>query len=62
MLFVREDIPAKLIASETPPVDDLYLEIELRKHKRLISYSYNPNKSMMSQNMDAVANSMDLFP
>ena len=61
MLFVWEDIPAKLIASETPPVEDLYLEIELRKHKWLISYSYNPNKSMMSQNMDAVAKSMDLY-
>ena len=25
MLFVRDDIPAKLIASETPPVEGLYV-------------------------------------
>ena len=31
MLFVREDIPAKLIASETPPVEGLYVEVKLRK-------------------------------
>ena len=31
MLFVREDIPAKLIDSETPPVEGLYVEVKLRK-------------------------------
>ena len=31
MLFVREDIPAKLIASETLPVEGLYVEVKLRK-------------------------------
>ena len=31
MLFVREDIPAKLIASDTPPVEGLYVEVKLRK-------------------------------
>ena len=30
MLFVREDIPAKLIAFETPPVEGLYVELKLR--------------------------------
>ena len=48
MLFVREDIPVKLIASETPPVEGLYLEVKLRKQKWLISCSYNPNKPMIS--------------
>ena len=33
MLFVREDIPAKLIASETLPVKGLYVEVNLEsKH------------------------------
>ena len=44
-LFVREDIPAKLIASETLPVEVLDVEVKLRKQKWLISCSYNPNKS-----------------
>ena len=52
MLFVRKDIPAKLIASETPPVEGLYVEVKLRKQKWLISCSYNPNKSMICQQME----------
>ena len=46
MLFVLEDIPAKLIAPEIPPVESLYVEVKLPKQKWLISCSYNPNKSM----------------
>ena len=45
-LFVTEDIPAKLIASETPPVEGLYVVVKLRKQKWLIICSYNPNKPM----------------
>ena len=37
MLFVREDISTKLIASETPPIEGLYVEVKLRKEKWLIS-------------------------
>ena len=61
MLFVREDISAKLIASETPPVESLYVEVKLRTQKWLISCSYNPNKSMISQHMEALAKNMDLY-
>ena len=53
ILFVQEDIPAKLIASQTPPVEGLYVEVKLWKQKWLISCSYNPNKSMgaLAKNM-----------
>ena len=61
MLFVRKDIPAKLIASETPPVEGLYVEVKLRKKKWLISCSCNPNKSMICQHMEQLAKSMDLY-
>ena len=60
MLFIREDIPAKLIASETSPVEGLYVKVKLRKQKWLISCSYNPNKSMICQHMEALAKNMDL--
>ena len=33
MLFLREDIPAKLMASETLPIEGLYVEKKLRKQK-----------------------------
>ena len=51
MLFVREDVPAKFIASETPPVEGIYVEVKLRKQNLLISCSYNPNKSMICQHI-----------
>ena len=52
MLFVQDDIPAKLIASETPLIEGLYVEVKLRKQKSLISCCYNPSKSMTSQRME----------
>ena len=61
MLFVRQDIPAKLIVSETPPVEGLYVEVKLKKQKWLISCSYNPNKSRIRQHMEALAKNMDLY-
>ena len=61
MLFVREDILAKLILSEIPPVEGLYVEVNLRKQKWLIRCSYNPNESMISQHMDALGKNMDLY-
>ena len=41
MPFVREDIPAKLIASETSLVESLYVDVKPRKQKWLINCSYN---------------------
>ena len=60
MLFVREDIPAKLIASETSPVEGLYVEVKVRNQTWLISCSYNPNKSIC-QHVEALAKNMDLY-
>ena len=61
MLFVREEIPANLIASEIPSVEGLYVKVKLRKQKWLISCSYNPNKSMIIQHMEALGKNIDLY-
>ena len=61
MLFVRGDVPAKLIISETPSVQGLYIEVRLRKQRWFISCSYNPNKSIISQHVDALGKCMDLY-
>ena len=58
MLFVRA---TKLKASETSPVEGLYVEVKLRKQKWLISCSYNPNKSMINQHMEVLGKNMDLY-
>ena len=61
MLFVRQDISAKQIASETTPVEGLYKVVNLRKQKWLIKCSYNSNKSMISQSMEALAKNVVLY-
>ena len=35
MLFVREDIPSKLLLAENAAIEGLYIEIKLRKKKWL---------------------------
>ena len=52
MLFVQEDILAKLIDSEKTPTEGFYVELNLRMW--LISCCYDPNKSFKSQHMEAL--------
>ena len=61
MFFVREDIPAKRIVSQIPSVEGPYVEVKLRKQRWLISYSYNPNKSIVSQHMNALGKNMGTY-
>ena len=39
MLFVREDIPCKLLSLENKPMESFYVEINLRKTKWLLCCS-----------------------
>ena len=61
MLFVREDIQAKLIFTEISSIEGFYVEINLRKQKWLICCSYNPNKHNISKHIEALSKSIDLF-
>ena len=45
MLFVRGNIPCKLLSLENNPMEVFYVEINLRKTKWLLCSSYNPSKS-----------------
>ena len=48
VLYVREDIPSKLILVEENPIEGFFMEINLRNKKKwLISYSYNPKKASL---------------
>ena len=61
MLFVREDIPAKLIFTEVSPIEGFYVEIILTKQKWLICCSYNPCKHNIREHIEALRKSVDLF-
>ena len=43
MVFVREDILSKVISKETLSIEGMFIELNFRKKKWLLSYSYNPN-------------------
>ena len=43
LLYVREDIPAKVLSHDFPTAESFFVEIILDKKKRLINCSYNPH-------------------
>ena len=47
MLYVREDIPANLLASENAPLESLYFKLSLRHTTWLLNSSYNPHKNII---------------
>ena len=61
MLYVRENIPSNLLATdEKNLIESFYIEINLRNEKWLISCSYNPNKTMVCNHLDALSTYLDL--
>ena len=44
LLYIREDIPSKLIEMNTS-VESIFIELNLKKKKWLVNCSYNANKS-----------------
>ena len=51
MLFIRENIPSKLLANVKPSgnIQNIFVEINLRSEKWLISGSYKPNAGPYSK-------------
>ena len=56
MLFVKEDIPCKLLSLENKPMEGFYKERNLRKTKWLRDCSYNPRGSNVNEVIRAVLN------
>ena len=49
MLFVKEDIPSKMLPNINPSgnIENIFVEIHLKSKKWLISGSYNPNVGLI---------------
>ena len=61
MLYVREDIPSSLLATdEKSHIESFYVELNLRNKKWLINCSYNPNKIMICNHLDPLSTYLDL--
>ena len=61
MVFVREDITAKFLSCEDKPIEALFIELNFRKEEWLLSCSYNPNKNNISNHLQLLRNSLDLY-
>ena len=59
MLYVREDIPSKLITVDINQIEKFYVELNLRNNKWLINCSYNPHESLEGNHVDAVSKTLD---
>ena len=60
MFYVTEDIPVNLLASENAPLENLYIELNLRNTKSQLNCSYNPHKDMIEQHLAALGEYLDL--
>ena len=61
LLYVREDIPSNLITVDINQIENFYVELNLRNNKWLINCSYNPHKSLIGNDLDAVSKTLDLY-
>ena len=61
ILYVREDIPSKLISSSCTNHDNEYflVELNLRKQKWLIICNYNPHKTRIKGYLECISKEID---
>ena len=61
LLFIREDIPTKVLSFETSPIEGFFIEINLYKKKWLLCSSYNPNSNNIKNHLSALSVSLDIY-
>ena len=62
LLFVREDIPCKIIKTDCDAdFEGIFVEINLRKKKWLLCCSYNPHKSNIGNHLKNICKTLDKF-
>ena len=60
LLLVREDIPCKIIKTDCDAdFEGIFVEINLRKKKRLLCCSYNPRKSNIANHLKNIWKTLD---
>ena len=61
LLYVREDIPAKVLHSDFPAAESFYAKIIIHKKKWLINCSYNPHKNNICRHLEVVTKTLDPY-
>ena len=58
---MREDIPSKLIPMKSPSIEGFFIELNLGCNKWLLSCSYNPRQSLISEHLSIIGKNLDLL-
>ena len=61
LLYVREDIAAKILGRDFPSAKSFFVEIILHKTKLLINCSYKPNKNNIKYHLEIISKALDAF-
>ena len=61
LLYVREDIPAKVIHCDFPASESFFVEINLHRKKWLINCSYNPHKNNVGSHLNVIIKALDTY-
>ena len=60
MIFVREDIPSRVLCL-TKSIESLFIELNFRKKKWFLCCTYNPNRNNISSHFDLSRRNLDLY-
>ena len=59
MLFIRNDITAKVFFTDDRSIESFYVELNFRKEKWLLIFSNNPQHSSIESHLDSRPKSID---
>ena len=59
LVYIREDIPSKLIPTDFSNREWFFLELNLRKKKWVLCCSYNPHSNFIETHMDSIGKVID---
>ena len=61
MLFIRSDVPAKVISTDRNPFESFYVKLKFRKKKWLLNFAYSSNNNNMESHLICLSRSIDLL-
>ena len=60
MLYFREDLQVKFLSIDRTN-KSCFVELNVKRRKRIISCSYNPNKSNIYSHLESLSRNLDLY-
>ena len=61
LVYVREDIPCKLMPMKNCSIEGFFIELNLKSKKWLISCSYNPHRNFILHHLNSIGKNLDLL-